>query len=70
MFWSRLVALSALALGRAAAQGGADQDEPMLRGGGGARRSSAAMLRFGCSQVVIERLDPCVLHSQDGGLAS
>ncbi len=57
MFWSGLVALWAFA-GLAATQG-SDLDEPMLRGG--RRRGSGSMLRFGCSQVVIERLDPCVL---------
>ena len=52
-----LVALSGLA-GHVAAQGGygVELDMPML--GGGARNSKSAMLRFGCSQVVIERLDP------------
>jgi hypothetical protein len=57
MFWSRASMLSALA-GIAAAQfyEGYELDEPMLRGP--RRTGSSAMLRFGCSQVVIERLDP------------
>ncbi|KAL2153823.1 hypothetical protein VTH82DRAFT_2498 [Thermothelomyces myriococcoides] len=37
---------------------GYELDKPML--GGPPRTSSSAMLRFGCSQVVIERLDPLV----------
>lgn len=37
---------------------GYELDKPML--GGPPRTSSSAMLRFGCSQVVIERLDPYV----------
>lgn len=57
MFWSYLLAVAASAP-YAAAQNGADQDAPMLRGGAGPGRG--AMLRFGCSQVVIERLDPWV----------
>jgi len=55
MFTSTLIALSALA-GYGAAQSGTDLDQPMLRGG--RPRGPGAMLRFGCSQVVIERLDP------------
>jgi hypothetical protein len=38
---------------------GYEGDEPMLRGQP-PRTSTSAMLRFGCSQVVIERLDPYV----------
>ena len=55
MLWSLALALSAL-VGHGATQTGVELDQPMLRGG--PRRGSSAMLRFGCSQVVIERLDP------------
>jgi hypothetical protein len=57
MFLCRISTLSALA-GLAAGQyyEGYELDEPMLRGP--PRTGSTAMLRFGCSQVVIERLDP------------
>jgi hypothetical protein len=59
MSWSSFFALAGL-VARVASQGGygVELDAPML--GGGPRRSETAMLRFGCSQVVIERLDPCV----------
>ena len=54
---SQLWALSALA-SVAAAQyyEGYEEDAPMLQGP--PRTGPGAMLRFGCSQVVIERLDP------------
>lgn len=52
-----LVALSAL-IHQAASQTGVELDEPMLRGG--RPTGPQAMLRFGCSQLVIERLDPFV----------
>lgn len=57
-----IIALSAL-LGRSSAQSpadilGAELDAPMV--GSGGRAGPGAMLRFGCSQVVIERLDPFV----------
>jgi hypothetical protein len=55
MFPAVITALLALAH-RAAAQTGVELDEPMLRGG--RPTGPQAMLRFGCSQVVIERLDP------------
>jgi hypothetical protein len=60
MLLPSFVALSGVVF-HAAAQGGygVELDAPML-GGGGPRTSKTAMLRFGCSQVVIERLDPCV----------
>jgi len=57
-----LVAFSVALYGRVmvmAQQEGVELDEPMLRGG--PRTGPGAMLRFGCSQVVIERLDPYVL---------
>jgi len=60
MAWSFTLAL--LALGNwAIAQSpsdvlGAALDAPML--GGGRRTGSTAMLRFGCSELVVERLDP------------
>ncbi len=38
---------------------GAELDAPMVRGG--RRVGASAMLRFGCSQVVVERLDPFVI---------
>ena len=57
MFRSFIFALSIL-VGYVAAQTGVDLDAPMLAGG--PRGGSGAMLRFGCSQVVIERLDPYV----------
>lgn len=57
MLWPCALVASAL-VGRGATQSGVDLDEPMLRGG--PRTGTSAMLRFGCSQVVIERLDPCV----------
>lgn len=60
MFWSSVVALSALASRATAQYEGYEGDLPML-GGGGPRNSPTAMLRFGCSQIVIERLDPYVL---------
>ncbi|KAK4183224.1 hypothetical protein QBC35DRAFT_443732 [Podospora australis] len=54
------IALSAL-LGFTTAQTGVELDQPML-GPPGANPAPrrTAMLRFGCSQVVIERLDPLV----------
>lgn len=57
-----ILALSAL-LGGSSAQSpadilGAELDAPMV--GSGGRAGPGAMLRFGCSQVVIERLDPFV----------
>jgi hypothetical protein len=57
MLWSYGMALSA-AVTRVTAQyyPGYELDEPMLRGP--PRTGPGAMLRFGCSQVVIERLDP------------
>jgi hypothetical protein len=51
MLWSSLLALTALV--QAAPQG--------RMGGGG--NGGTAMLRFGCSQAVIERLDPYVTQS-------
>jgi hypothetical protein len=42
---------------------GYELDEPMLRAIPN-RTSPMAMLRFGCSQVVIERLDPYVSHPE------
>lgn len=72
MFWACVLALSAL-VGHAATQGSNGQggngqggnnqsgnplDAPMLANGG--IQGPGAMLRFGCSQSVIERLDPCV----------
>ncbi len=51
------IALSAL-LGHVAGQTGVELDRPMLGPGGGGRRGPGAMLRFGCSQISIERLDP------------
>lgn len=61
MFSPGLVAIFAL-VGLAAAQqqepDGVELDKPMLMGP--PRTGRGAMLRFGCSQVVIERLDPYV----------
>ncbi|KAF2707741.1 hypothetical protein K504DRAFT_458220 [Pleomassaria siparia CBS 279.74] len=57
MIWATILTLSAL-MSNAVAQSGVDLDKPML--GGGGRIGPGAMLRFGCSQVVIERLDPLV----------
>jgi len=63
-----VLALSALA-GHVAAQTGTgiELDLPML---GGAPSSGAprktAMLRFGCSQIVIERIDPLVIPQYQG----
>ncbi len=57
MIGPRIAAIWAF-IGHAAAQGGVDLDQPMLTGG--RRPGAGAMLRFGCSQLVIERLDPCV----------
>jgi hypothetical protein len=50
------VAFAALAACQSADELGAQLDAPMLRGG--RPNGPGAMLRFGCSQVVIERLDP------------
>ena len=64
MFWSLASALSALAAVAAAQYyEGYEGDEPMLRGTP-PRTNPGAMLRFGCSQVVIDRLDPyvCRMH--------
>jgi len=47
MFWSSVLAFAAFAQAQRAGGG---------RGGG--MSGGGAMLRFGCSQVVIERLDP------------
>ncbi|AEO54532.1 hypothetical protein MYCTH_2297192 [Thermothelomyces thermophilus ATCC 42464] len=59
MFFSYLLACGKFAgLARAEYYPEYELDEPMLRGP--PRTSSSAMLRFGCSQVVIERLDPLV----------
>lgn len=63
MLVSRIVWGLPLVIGYGAAQstgwpGGIELDGPMLRGP--PRRSNSAMLRFGCSQVVTERLDPLV----------
>jgi hypothetical protein len=55
MFRPCLVALSAL-IGHVTSQSGVELDAPMLRGG--RPNGPGAMLRFGCSQVVVERLDP------------
>ncbi|KAK3314293.1 hypothetical protein B0H66DRAFT_577936 [Apodospora peruviana] len=64
MHWSALVALAALA-----------EAAPQFGGGGGSR---STMLRFGCSQLVIDRIDPLVnpdtapsphLHQVIGGNA-
>ena len=57
MFGLHVAAIWAL-IGHAATQGGVDLDQPMLTGG--RRPGAGAMLRFGCSQLVIERLDPYV----------
>jgi hypothetical protein len=62
MLWYSTLALTAL-LAYASAQSpsdilGAELDAPMM--GNGQRTSPVAMLRFGCSQSVIERLDPLV----------
>ncbi|CAI6341417.1 unnamed protein product [Periconia digitata] len=56
MLTSRIFFL--LAIKNVASQSGVDLDAPMLIGGG--IRGPGAMLRFGCSQIVIERLDPLV----------
>ena len=58
MFRSSVLALCAITSHHVAAQWGVELDEPMLRGG--RSRGPLSMLRFGCSQVVIERLDPLV----------
>lgn len=65
MAWSSFLALLALT-SRGFTQSpadilGAELDAPML--GGGIRTGPGAMLRFGCSQVVIERLDPFVSNT-------
>ena len=65
MAWSSLLSLSAViaqvaaqgAQGQTAAERGMELDKPMLRGPP-RRATPVSMLRFGCSQVVIERLDP------------
>jgi len=62
MALSFLVALStllahAVGQGQDAAERGMELDSPMLRGPP-RRATPLSMLRFGCSQVVIERLDP------------
>lgn len=49
MIWSALVVLAAVA-------------EALPQGGGGT--TSVTMLRFGCTQVVIDRLDPLVNPGQ------
>ena len=56
-----VLALSALA-GHVIAQDGTgiELDRPMLGGAPSGAPRKTAMLRFGCSQIVIERLDPCV----------
>lgn len=61
MTWLSLLALSAVvagaaAQGQSAAERGMQLDSPMLQGP--RRATPVSMLRFGCSQVVIERLDP------------
>lgn len=62
MIRSSYLALSAL-VSLSMAQSGIELDQPMLQGP--PRTGPTAMLRFGCSQVVIERLDPYVpYHSQ------
>lgn len=57
MFSPVLTTLLALAQ-YVSAQTGVELDEPMLRGG--RPNGPQAMLRFGCSQLVIERLDPYI----------
>jgi hypothetical protein len=66
-FWRRALALSALTT-RVTAQYylGYDGDKPMLENSP-PRTGTSAMLRFGCSQVVIERLDPYVDSSMGRG---
>lgn len=58
MGWNfRFITLSALVhVGAAQYYEGYEGDKPMLMGP--PRTGPGAMLRFGCSQVVIERLDP------------
>ena len=60
-----VLALAALLGGHAKAQEGTGQelDRPMLGSGGQQGPRKSAMLRFGCSQIVIERLDPSVFSS-------
>ncbi|KAK8119867.1 uncharacterized protein PG998_004493 [Apiospora kogelbergensis] len=62
MFWYAVLILAAHASGAYSqsdgSYNGSDLDAPMLAGG--PRGGQGAMLRFGCSQVVIERLDPLV----------